>query len=113
MENWKYELHVWGKSYKFRMQNIYYPIGEYVMTKFFKTLLILEPQRDGGWTVTSPVLPELITEVDDLKNLHVVVSDAINSVIELYNDIGKQIPAELIGGSEGPVWFESLIPAEA
>lgn len=83
------------------------------MTKLFKMLLVLEPQKEGGWTVTSPVLPELITEVDDLNNLQIVVSDAITAVIELYKDMGKQIPAELIEESEAPVWFESLIPAEA
>jgi antitoxin HicB len=83
------------------------------LTKLFKMLLVLEPQKEGGWTVTSPVLPELITEVDDLNNLQIVVSDAITAVIELYKDMGKQIPAELIEESEAPVWFESLIPAEA
>lgn len=83
------------------------------MTRLFKTLLVLEPQKEGGWTVTSPVLPELITEVDDLKNLQVVVSDAITAVIELYKDMGKQIPAEIVEESKAPVWFESLIPAEA
>ncbi len=83
------------------------------MTKLFKTLLILEPQKEGGWTVTSPVLPELITEVDDLKNLPSVVSDAITAVIELYKDMGKQLPSVLVEETEAPVWFESLIPAEA
>jgi len=83
------------------------------MSKLYKTLLVLEPQREGGWTVTSPVLPELITEVEDLKNLHEVVSDAISAVIELYKDMGRQIPVELVEESNAPVWFESLIPAEA
>ena len=83
------------------------------MTKLFKTLLILEPQKDGVWTVTSPVLPELITEVDDLKNLPSVVSDAITAVIELYKDMGKQLPSVLVEETEAPVWFESLIPVEA
>ena len=83
------------------------------MKKLYKTLLILEPQKEGGWTVTSPVLPELITEVDDLKNLHAVVSDAISAVLELYRDMGKKIPAELVERAETPVWFESLIPSEA
>lgn len=83
------------------------------MSRLFKTLLILEPQKEGGWTVTSPVLPELITEVDDLKNLHNVVSDALQSVFELYEDMGKQIPADFVNESKVPVWFESLISVEA
>lgn len=83
------------------------------MSRLFKTLLVLEPQKEGGWTVTSPVLPELITEVDDLKNLHNVVSDALQTVFELYEDMGKQIPADFVKESKVPVWFESLISVEA
>ena len=83
------------------------------MIRLFKTPLVLEPQKEGGWTVTSPVLPELITEVDDLKNLQGVVSDAITAVMELYDDMGKQFPAGIVGESNAPVCFESLIPAEA
>jgi len=83
------------------------------MTRLYKTPLILEPQKEGGWTVTSPLLPELITEVDDLKNLHSVVSDAISAVIELYSDMGKQLPADLLEEPGASVRFESLILAEA
>jgi len=83
------------------------------MIRLFKTPLILEPQKEGGWTVTSPLLPELITEVDDLENLHLVVSDAVSAVIELYKDMGKQIPAGLLKESNAPVRFESLITADA
>jgi len=82
------------------------------MSKLFKTLLVLEPQKEGGWTVTSPILPELITEVDDLKKLQEVVSDALQAVLELYKDMGKQIPADLVEESKSPVWFESLISVE-
>jgi len=82
------------------------------MSKLFKTLLVLEPQKEGGWTVTSPALPELITEVDDLKDLQEIVSDALQAVLELYKDMGKPIPADLINEGKSPVWFESLISVE-
>ena len=83
------------------------------MSKLFKIPLVLEPQKEGGWTVTSPVLPELVTEVDDLKQLDEIVRDAINAVMELYEDTGKELPSGLIAGSEkSPVWFESLISTE-
>ena len=39
------------------------------MIRLFKTPLVLEPQKEGGLTVTYPVLPELITEVDDFKKI--------------------------------------------
>jgi len=80
------------------------------MSKLFKIPLVLEPQKEGGWTVTSPVLPELITEVDNLQQLDEVVRDAINAVIELYEDTGKEFPSALIAeGTKSPVWFESLV----
>lgn len=80
------------------------------MSKLLKIPLVLEPQKEGGWTVTSPIIPELITEIDDLKQLNEVVSDAVNAVLELYEDSGKVIPPGLIAdGEKSPVWFESLI----
>ncbi|MEK6546250.1 MAG: type II toxin-antitoxin system HicB family antitoxin [Nitrospinota bacterium] len=80
------------------------------MRKLFKIPLVLEPQKEGGWTITSPILPELITEVDDIKQLDEVVRDAISAVVELYEDIGKEFPPDLIAdGIKSPVWFESLI----
>jgi antitoxin HicB len=84
-----------------------------IMNKLYKIPLVLEPQKEGGWTVTSPVLPELVTEVDDLKQLDEVVRDAVNAVMELYEDTGKEFPSGLIAdGMKSPVWFESLISAE-
>ena len=83
------------------------------MSRIFKIPLVLEPQKEGGWTVTSPILPELVTEVDDLKHLDEVVRDAINAVMELYEDTGKVFPSVLIADNiNSPVWFESLISAE-
>jgi antitoxin HicB len=83
------------------------------MSKLLKIPLVLEPQKEGGWTITSPILPELVTEVDDLKQLDEVVRDAVNAVVELYEDTGKEFPAGLVAdGIKSPVWFESLISAE-
>jgi len=83
------------------------------VNKLLKIPLVLEPQKEGGWTVTSPILPELVTEVDDLKQLDEVVRDAVNAVMELYEDTGKDLPSGLIAdGMKSPVWFESLISAE-
>ena len=83
------------------------------MSRLIKIPLVLEPQKEGGWTVTSPILPELVTEVDDLKQLDEIVRDAVNAVVELYEDTGKEFPSGLIAdGEKSLVWFESLISAE-
>jgi len=84
------------------------------MNRLFKIPLVLEPQSEGGWTVTSPILPELITEVDNLKDLNAVVKDAVSAVLELYEDTGKEIPSNLIADEgKSSLWFESLVFAEA
>jgi antitoxin HicB len=38
-----------------------------VKEKLFKLPLVLEPQPEGGYTVTCPLLSELITEGDNLS----------------------------------------------
>ena len=41
-----------------------------------KIPLVLEPQPEGGYTVTSPLLPELITEGDTMAEALANVEDA-------------------------------------
>ena len=83
------------------------------MKIMMKIPLVLEPQKEGGWTITSPLVPELVTEIDELDDLHSCVHDAVAAVIELYQDTGKQFPANLRAShAEAPVWFESLVMAE-
>ena len=50
--------------------------------------LVFTPQPEGGFTVTSPVLPELLTEGDSLEEAYANVQDAPAAVIELYADQG-------------------------
>jgi antitoxin HicB len=45
----------------------------------------------GGFTVTSPVLPELITQGDTLEEAHANVQDAFAAVAELYAEHGRFI----------------------
>ena len=52
----------------------------------------MTPPPEGGYTVTSPLLPELISEggtiCDTLEN----VRDALAAVIELYVELGRSLP---------------------
>lgn len=52
--------------------------------------LILIPQAEGGYTVTSPLLPELVTEGDSVGEALDNVKDALAAVIELYEDLRGQ-----------------------
>ena len=58
----------------------------------YKMPLVLTPQPEGGYTVTSPLLPELITEGDSLDEALENVKDAIAAVIEMYQDLGRSLP---------------------
>ena len=58
----------------------------------YKVPLLLTPQPEGGYTVTSPLLPELVTEGDSLSEALDNVKDALATVIELYQDLGRQLP---------------------
>lgn len=53
--------------------------------------LVFSPQPEGGFTVTSPALPELITEGDTLEEAYAHVSDALAAVIELYAEQGRRL----------------------
>ena len=53
-----------------------------------KVPLVLTPQPEGGFTVTSPLLPELVTEGDTAEEALDNVRDALAAVIEVYQDTG-------------------------
>jgi len=53
----------------------------------FKIPLVLAPQPEGGFTVTSPVFPELVTEGDTIADVLENVRDALEAVLEAYQDM--------------------------
>jgi len=59
----------------------------------YRVPLILEPQPEGGFTVTSPALPELVTEGDTIAEAYANAGDALAAVLELYEDQGRTLPA--------------------
>ena len=58
----------------------------------YKVPFLLTPQPEGGYTVTSPLLPELVTEGDSISEALVNVKDALAAVIEIYQDLGRRLP---------------------
>ncbi len=77
----------------------------------YKVPLVLTPQPEGGFTVTSPVLPELITEGDTADEALANARDALAATIELYRDTGRTLPSSIVhdDANGGPVWLETLI----
>jgi antitoxin HicB len=80
------------------------------MAQVFKVPLVLTPQPEGGYTVTSPVLPELLTEGNTFEEAVGNVQDALEALIETYEDLKKPFPSNLRQDSENaPIWFEGLV----
>lgn len=78
----------------------------------FKIRLTLTPDPSGGFVVTSPDLPELVTEGDTVDEALANVRDALEAVRELYEDLRKPWPASTaVSPGVGPVQFEALIDA--
>jgi antitoxin HicB len=77
----------------------------------YKLPLILEPQPEGGYTITCPLLPNLITEADRLEEVMPNVADALAALIEAYEDLKQPLPPVLQPLSTNtPIWTETLIP---
>jgi antitoxin HicB len=76
----------------------------------YKLPLIFEPQTEGGFTVTSPLLPELVTEGDTVEDALENVRDALKAVIEAYHATGRALPSNLlISDPTASVWAETFV----
>ncbi len=76
----------------------------------YKIPLVLTPQPEGGYTVTSPLVPELVTEGDTVDEVMANVRDALAAVIETYEDLGRPLPRNaMVPDVSGPVWLETLV----
>ena len=72
--------------------------------------LVLDPQPEGGYTVTSPLLPELITEGETVSEALANAEDAFAAVLEIYEDKGRPLPPNLcLDDANGPVSVEALV----
>lgn len=78
----------------------------------YKIPLVLAPQPEGGYTVTSPRLPELVTEGDTVEEALDNVKDAIAAVVEIYQDLGRPMPQDTqVLDLNLPLSFETVITA--
>ena len=68
-----------------------------------KIPLVLDPQPEGGYTVTSPLLPELMTEGDTVAEALANAEDAFAAVVEIYEDGGRTLPSSIyLDDADGP-----------
>jgi antitoxin HicB len=52
------------------------------MSRIYKVPLILEPHPEGGYVVACPLLPELITEGDNVRDALQNANDTLAAVVE-------------------------------
>lgn len=53
----------------------------------YKLPLVLDPQPEGGYVVTCPLLPELVTEGETVREAMDNANDALEALIEVYRDL--------------------------
>ena len=76
----------------------------------YKIPLILEPQPEGGYTITSPLFPELVTEGDTVDDALENVRDALAAVVETYEELGRTLPRNAqIQDTNATVWLETVV----
>jgi antitoxin HicB len=65
------------------------------MSQIYKLPLVLEPQPEGGYVVTCPLLPELITEGEDVQDALHNANDALAAIIEALKSLDRPLPPVL------------------
>jgi antitoxin HicB len=78
--------------------------------KMYKLPLVLDPQPEGGYVVTCPFLPELITEGDTVQEALNNANDALSAIIETMKELDRPLPPALQPAKEGsPLWVETVL----
>jgi antitoxin HicB len=62
------------------------------MSRVYKLPLVLEPQPEGGYTVTCPLLPELITEGDTVQDALNNANDALAAIVNAFQSLNQPLP---------------------
>jgi antitoxin HicB len=61
----------------------------------FRVPIVLVPQPEGGFTVTSPAIPELVTEGDSVNEAIDNAREALQAVFEIYEKDGRALPESI------------------
>ena len=65
------------------------------MTQIYKLPLVLEPQPEGGYVVTCPLLPELITEGENVQGALQNANDALAAILDGFEQLKRPMPPAL------------------
>ena len=80
------------------------------MGRLFIVPLLLSRQATGGYTVTSPVLPELVIDGGTAEDAIRKANEGLISVFELYEYLRKPFPAtRCLSTDDEPVSFSGVL----
>jgi antitoxin HicB len=80
------------------------------MSQIYKLPLVLDPQPEGGYVVTCPLLPELITEGDNVQDALQNANDALVAIVEALKGLNRPLPPALQATKENaPLWIETVL----
>lgn len=66
-----------------------------ITTKEYSYTIIYEPVKEGGYQVTAPLLPGLITYGRDLKEAQKMAKDAVKCYLGALQKEKEEIPEEI------------------
>ena len=61
------------------------------MSQIYKLPLVFEPQPEGGYVVTCPLLPELITEGDTVQEALQNANGALAAIVEALKELKRPL----------------------
>jgi len=80
------------------------------MSQIYKLPLVLEPQPEGGYVVTCPLLTELITEGDTVQEALQNANDALAAIVDGLKQLNQPLPPSLQAAHENaPLWVETVL----
>jgi predicted RNase H-like HicB family nuclease len=62
--------------------------------KVLNFTVVMTPDETGGYVVTCPALPGLVTEGDSLEDARAMAADAIRGYLEVLIEDGEPIPSD-------------------
>ncbi|MBI4556792.1 MAG: type II toxin-antitoxin system HicB family antitoxin [Candidatus Hydrogenedentes bacterium] len=79
--------------------------------KTYSYTIVLEPAEEGGYTVTVPALPPVVTEGDTFEEAIEMAKDAIALYLRTLIEEGKPIPQEDSPAERTTVHVQVAVPA--
>ncbi|MGC1378289.1 MAG: type II toxin-antitoxin system HicB family antitoxin [Anaerolineales bacterium] len=72
------------------------------MSQIYKLPLVFEPQPEGGYVVTCPLLPELITEGDTVQEALQNANDALAAIVEALKELKRPLGLDWKAFTDAP-----------